>query len=201
MAALHSSELLDNSLVCQCKSEQMFIVLVIAFVLNHFVVKEVGYQFETAACFQKHRKDGNLNEEVANEMYESNDDNCLVKELVSQQVENLNDEQEAVKGADNVRAFRFEVERGTLSDCISQHHYGVEVEHESCEGENRINHVVARNQVDNIIAIFHKESDREVNEEVDRQAGQQNMEQLVRLLPHIFSYEISRLANALNHVG
>ena len=191
MAALHSSELLDNSLVCQCKSEQMLIVLVITFVLNHFVVKKVRHQFETAARFQKHRKDGNLNEEVANEMYESNDDNCLVKELIGQQVENLNDEQEAVKGADNVRAFRFEVERGTLGDRISQHHYGVEVEHESCEGENRINHVVACNQVDHIIAIFHKESDREVNEEVDRQAGQQNMEQLVRLFPHIFSYEIT----------
>ena len=83
MAALHSSELLDNSLVCQCKSEQMLIVLVITFVLNHFVVKKVRHKFETAARFQKHRKDGNLNEEVANEMYESNDDNCLVKELVS----------------------------------------------------------------------------------------------------------------------
>ena len=115
-------------------------------------------------------------------------DNDRFEELAADDVHELEDKDEYEYPEHNIGAFWLESETRTLGDGISEHHYRVWVENKASEDENCIHNVVAIHDVFYVHAFVHQTHDNTTAQVVAAKAEDEELEELVRSLSHVFCH-------------
>ena len=108
----------------------MLVVLVVALILDPIVYQLVRHELQALTSSNEHCEHAHLNEEVADEVAESQDYHQLVAvyERVQYEVGYLEREDKGVDGAYEIGAASLKLEGGALTDCTSQHHDCVQIQ-------------------------------------------------------------------------
>jgi len=142
-----------------------------------------------------------LDREVSEEVDDGHNYDGVGKELVRQQVHNLNGKDEAVKTADAVDAGSVELEGDALFDGVSQHFNREPVDHQSYKCENRVDHVEGGQEDADWRVILDNTSDENVEHVVERETEDENLLQLFRPLDHLLLDEGPLHDDGLYRVG
>ena len=163
-------------LICKPEREQVLHIFVVALELNLVVVELVRHQVKPAPRLLQDDVQGHLDAEVGDEVEEGDDDQRIVDELVGHQVEDLQEENEAVEPEDHVGPADLELELRALLERLSQHHDGVEVEEHAHQSEEEIEHGPADIDFHHEVVIVDQASGEHVKDEVEAEAGDQGEE-------------------------
>ena len=158
-------------LICQPEREQVLHIFVVALELNLVVIELVWHQVKPASRLLQDDVKGYLDAEVGDKVEERHDDQRIMDELVGHQVENLQEQNEAVESENHVGPADLELELSALFECLSENHDCVEVEEHAHQGEEEIEHGPADIDLHHEVVIVHKSRSHHVKDEVKAEAG------------------------------